>query len=374
MAHLTFRQIKLNAMPKLLDRYIIRKFFSTFLFVVLLFSLIIAVIDFSSKVSDFVEASITTGELLRHYYPNFVLFVNGLLWPLFSLISVIYFTSRLSANNEILAILNMGVSLRRLLVPYLFCATIIAAFSFVANHYLIPNGNKKWLSMQYTQLDTNEDKGKTNNVHLFVAPDTRVYFERYIKRDSTGLHFRLEQFQGQALKKYIKARRVSWLGPPNRWRLHHYEVHRINGLEKEIAISPIPLDTAFNLIPDDFVDYKDQHFMFTTPELRQYIARQKIRGINNTAKYEAELHRRTADCFTIYILTLLGLAIAGRKSRGGTGWHMALGIGLGALFLFLSRFSVVFVTGQILPLILGIWAPNIIFGIITLYLIVKAQQ
>ncbi len=361
-------------MPKLLDRYIIRKFFSTFLFVVLLFSLIIAVIDFSSKVSDFVEASITTGELLRHYYPNFVLFVNGLLWPLFSLISVIYFTSRLSANNEILAILNMGVSLRRLLVPYLFCATIIAAFSFVANHYLIPNGNKKWLSIQYTQLDTNEDKGKTNNVHLFVAPDTRVYFDRYIKQDSTGLHFRLEQFQGQALKKYIKARRVSWLGPPNRWRLHHYEVHQINGLEKEIAISAIPLDTAFNLIPDDFVDYKDQHFMFTTPELRQYIARQKIRGINNTAKYESELHRRTADCFTIYILTLLGLAIAGRKSRGGTGWHMALGIGLGAFFLFLSRFSVVFVTGQILPLVLGIWAPNIIFGIITLYLIFKAQQ
>lgn len=361
-------------MPKLLDQYIIRKFFSTFLFVVLLFSLIIVVIDFSSKVSDFAEAPISTATLLWDYYLNFVLFVNGLLWPLFTLISVIYFTSRLSANNEILAILNMGVSLRQILLPYLFCATTIATFSFATNHYIIPKGNKKWLTIQYTHLNTNEDKGKTKNVHLFIAPDTKIYLENYVKPDSTGLHFRLEEYENRALKKYIKARQISWLGPPNHWRLHHYEIHEINGLKKNIFIAPAPLDTAFNLVPDDFVDFKDQHFMFTTPELKQYIARQKARGINNTAKYEAELYRRTADAFTIFILTLLGLAIAGRKSRGGTGWHMALGIGLGAVFLFLSRFSVVFVTGQVLPLMMGIWAPNIIFGCVTLYLIFKAQQ
>lgn len=361
-------------MFKRLDHYIIRKFLLTFLFVVVLFSLIVAVVDFSSKVSDFLEAPLPTGLLLRQYYPNFVLFVNGLLWPLFTLISVVYFTSRLSANNEILAILNTGTSLRRLLRPYLFCAFFIALFSLIANHYFISWGNKIWLNIHYTYLSTNEDQGNTQNVHLFVAPDTKIYMRRYIKADSSGMYFRLEQYRDRQLIKYIKARRAEWLGPPNRWRLHFYETHEINGLRKNVFSSRLPLDTTFNLSPGDFIDYKDQHFMLTTPELKQYIARQKRRGINNTGKYEAERYRRTADACTIFILTLMGLAIAGRKSRGGTGWHMAVGLGIGALFLFLSRFSIVFVTGQMLPLFLGIWLPNITFGFITLYLIAKAQQ
>jgi lipopolysaccharide export system permease protein len=302
------------------------------------------------------------------------LFVNGLLWPLFTLITVVYFTSRLSANNEILAIFNMGVGLRRIALPYLFCAILLAAFSLAANHYLIPRGNKIWLGMQYQYLTTDQDKGKTRNVHLFVAPDTKVYIGRYNRRDSTGHNFRLERYRGQELTSYLKARAIKWVGPPDHWRLRDYETHHIRGLSKEVAVFPGTLDTTFNLIPDDFVDYKDQHFMLTTPELEQYIGRQKAKGINNTGKYEAEKHRRTADAFTVCILTFLGLAIAGRKSRGGTGWNMALGLGLGALFLFLSRFSVVFVTGQVLPLVLGIWLPNIIFGLITLYLITKAQQ
>lgn len=361
-------------MPRILDQYIIRKFVLTFLFVVLLFSLIIAVIDFSSKVSDFSEANIGAGQLLGRYYPTFVLFVNGLLWPLFTLISVVYFTSRLSANNEILAILNMGVSLRRILRPYLICATLISAFSLWANHYLIPTGNKVWLGLQYRYLTSDEDEAKTRNVHLFVAPDTRIYLASYHKPDSSGSHFRLEQFQDQKLVKFIKARRLEWIGPPNHWRLHHYERYHFDGLKQRSSTSNLPLDTSFNLIPNDFVDFKDQHFMFTTPELKHYISRQKLRGINNTAKYEAELFRRTADGFTIYILTLLGVAVAGRKIRGGTGGHLALGISLGALFLFFSRFAVVFATGQLLPLALGIWLPNIIFGGITLYLMLKAQQ
>ncbi|PHN07416.1 LptF/LptG family permease [Flavilitoribacter nigricans] len=361
-------------MLKLADRYIIRKFLQTFLFIVLLFSLIVAVVDFSSKVSDFTEASISADQLLRQYYPNFIGFINGLLWPLYTLIAVIYFTSRLSANNEILAIFNMGVSLHRLLLPYLLCATLIAAFGLAANHYLIPNGNKKWLTLQYTYLTPDEDEGKTQNVHLFIAPDSKVYFRQYNKRDSTGTHFRLEEYQNQELVRLIKARNIEWIGPPDRWRLHHPETHLLRGLHQEVEHSGLPLDTSFNLVPDDFVDYKDQHFMFTTPELKRYIDRQKARGINNTAKYEAERYRRTADAFTIYVLTLLGMVIAGRKSRGGTGWHMALGLGLGAIFLFLSRFAIVFASGQIIPLVLGIWMPNLIFGGITLYLMLKAQQ
>lgn len=359
---------------QLLDRYIIRKFLLSFLFVVGLFSLIIAVIDFSSKVSDFAEASLTTQQILWQYYPYFVLFVNGLLWPLFTLISVVYFTSRMAGNNEFLAVFNMGVSLGRLLLPYLISASLIAAFSLGANHHLIPLGNKKWLGLQYKYLETDKDQGKTQNVHLFIAPNTKIYLHRYIKKDSSGQNFRLEQYRDQKLVRFIKARRAQWIGPPDHWRLHHYEMYDIHDFSQELLRASLYLDTTFNLAPTDFVDYQDQHFMLTTPELKKYIARQKKRGINNTAKYEAEVYRRSADACTIYVLTFLGLAIAGRKSRGGTGWHMALGLGIGALFLFLSRFSIVFATGKMVPLVLGIWSPNIIFGLIALYLILKAQQ
>lgn len=361
-------------MLKLLDWYIIYKFFSTFLFVVLLFSLIIGVIDFSNKVSDFAETSLSGKQLLFQYYPPFVMFVNGLLWPLFTLITVIYFTSRLAENNEILAVFNMGVGLRRLLLPYFICASTIAIYSAFANHYVIPEGNKKWLTIQYAHLDMNGDKGKTQNVHMFVAPDTKIFIRRYTKLDSNGVHFRMEQYRDHQLVKYVKARKLEWMGLPNHWRLHHYEIHQIHAFRKDIIRSSLPLDTAFNLVPADFVDFKDQHFMLTTSELKKYIKRQKKRGINNTIKYEAEVYRRSADAFTVIVLTFLGLAVAGRKSRGGTGWHMTLGLGLGALFLFLSRFSIVFATGQVIPLLLGIWAPNIIFGCIALYLTIKAQQ
>lgn len=358
-------------MFRILDRYIIRKFLATFSFVVLIFSLVIAVTDFSGKVSDMMQAPLSAGVLIGQYYPNFILFVNGLVLPLFTLITVIFFTSRLAANNEILVLLSNGIGFRRILRPYLFCASLIAVGSYLANHYLIPLGNQRWMGIQYRYFDTNKDEGKTKNIHLFVAPDTKIYLGRYIKPDSNGMNFRMEQYRDRQLIKYIKARRVEWIGPPDRWRLHHYEIHRIEGLKKEVSTSRLPLDTAFNLSPADFVDYQEQHFMLTTPELKQYIQRQKARGINNTAKYEAEQVRRTADAVTIFLLTLMGLTIAGRKSRGGTGRHMALGIGLGALFLFISRFSVVFVTGQVLPLELGIWSPNIIFGGITVYLIAK---
>jgi lipopolysaccharide export system permease protein len=235
-------------------------------------------------------------------------------------------------------------------------------------------GNKKWLGLQYKYLETDKDKGKTQNVHLFVAPDTKIYLQRYLKQDSSGQHFRLEQYRDHQLVKYVKARRAEWIGPPNHWRLHHYEIHRIHNFSQEVIQSGSPLDTTFNLTPTDFVDYQDQQLMLTTPDLKKYIARQKKRGVNNTAKYEAEVYRRGADACTIYVLTFLGLAIAGRKSRGGTGWHMALGLGIGALFLFLSRFSIVFATGKMVPLILGIWSPNIIFGLVALYLMFKAQQ
>lgn len=362
-------------MLKTLDRYILKKFMTTFFFTVLIFSMIAMVIDFSEKIEKFIEEPITQREIILDYYPNFLLFIASLLWPLFTLIAVIFFTSRLASNSEIISIFNAGVSYRRFMRPYLIGAGIIALMSLAGNHYFVPMGNKQMLRVVYTYIDKNNDKGKTQNVHLFVSPDTKVFIEFFRKRDTTARNFRIEHFEDNRLTSLLKAESARWVGAKQQWQLNDYEIHTFNGLQEGLIIGRgQQVDTTLNLTPDDFVDYKEQHSMMTTPELKRYIANQKKRGVGNTNKYEVELYRRTADAFTIFILTIIGMSIASRKVRGGIGLHLAIGILLGAIFIFLSRFSIVFATGQVVPPLVGMWIPNIVFGAIAVYLVVKAQK
>lgn len=362
-------------MLKKLDLYIIKKFLKTFAFTVLIFSMISAVIDFSEKVEKFIEEPITRQEIIIDYYPNFILYIAGLLWPLFTLIAVIFFTSRLAYNSEIISIFNAGVSFRRLMRPYLVAATLIAGLHFVGNHWYIPKGNKTRLDIVHTHIWRDNDKGKTRDVHMFLQPDTKVYINYYRKRDSTARKFRIERFEGNQLVYLLKANSAEWQGPPNKWRLRNYEIRTFSGLEEDLVLGKgKTIDTTLNLTPADFVDYKEQHTMMTTPELQQYINTQKNRGVGNTKKYEIEVHRRTAEAFTIFILTIIGMSIAARKVRGGLGFHLALGVGISAIFIFLSRFAIVFATGQAIPVLLGIWMPNIVFSFVAAYLVVNAQK
>lgn len=348
---------------------------TTFFFTVLIFTMIAMVIDFSEKIEKFIEEPITQREIILEYYPNFVLFIASLLWPLFTLIAVIFFTSRLASNSEIISIFNAGVSYRRFMRPYLIGASIIALMSLAGNHYFVPMGNKQMLRVVYTYIDKNNDKGKTQNVHLFVSPDTKVFIEFFRKRDTTARNFRIEHFEGNRLTSLLKAESARWIGAKQQWQLNDYEIHTFNDLKEGLIIGKgQQVDTTLNLTPDDFVDYKEQHSMMTTKELKSYIAKQKERGVGNTNKYEVELYRRTADAFTIFILTIIGMSIASRKVRGGIGLHLAIGISLGAIFIFLSRFSIVFATGQVVPPLIGMWIPNIVFGAVAIYLVSKAQK
>lgn len=362
-------------MLKTIDWYILKKFLSTFFFTVLIFTMVGVVIDFSEKIEKFIEGTLTGSEIAFEYYPTFVLYIAGLLWPLFVLIAVVFFTSRLASNSEVISIFSAGVSFWRYMRPYLVGAAFLALLNLLGNHFFIPTGNKKLFGIIYTHLAPNDDKGKTQNVHLFVAPDTKVYIEFFRKGDTTAREFRLEHFKDNQLVSLLRAESARWIGPPGKWRLSSYEVHTFNGLKEDLLVRRgEQLDTTINLTPDDFVDFKEQQSMMTTPELQRYIAKQKTRGVGNTKKYEVELHRRTADAFTIFILTLIGTAIASRKVRGGLGLHLAIGISLGAIFIFVSRFAVVFATGDVVPPIVGIWLPNIVFSGVAIFLIAKAQK
>lgn len=362
-------------MLKILDRYIIGKFLSTFFFTVLIILMISMIIDFSEKVEKFIEEPITKAEIFLEYYPSFAMFIAGMLWPLFTLIAVIFFTSRLAANSEVISIFNAGVSFYRFLRPYLIAATFLMVLHLLGTHFLLPLSNQHQMRIVYTYLDKDEDKGKTRDVHLFVAPQTQAYIGYYRKQDSTARDFRLEHFVGNELVSMTKANRAEWLPETGKWRLYEYQVHTFDGLKEHLKVDLQGyIDTTLSLYPSDFVDYSGQQSMMTTPSLVKYIHQQRTRGAGNTRKYLLELHRRSAEPFTIWILTLIGVSLAARKVRGGVGLHLAIGIGLGAVYILLTKFTTVFAMGQAIPVLLGAWVPNLFFTSIALWLVSRAQK
>ena len=359
-----------------IDRYIIFAYWRTFLFVCLALSMIAMVIDYSEKVEEFIdEPLLTNQEIIFDYYVNFVLWINGVLWPLFALIAVIFFTSRLANNSEIISILNAGVSFNRMMRPYLIAGGVIALFHFVGNHYAIPRGNKIKLDFEHSYVWKESDRGKTRDIHMFIGPQEKAFVRYYRKKDTTLVDFRLERFEGNRMKWMLKARSVEWKGEPDLWQIRGYEIREFDGKNETLIDGEGKrIDTTLNLHPSDFVRYTNQKEMLTTPELRQFIVKERERGLTNTRMYQIELYRRTADPIAIIILTIIGMAVAARKARGGMGLHLGLGIVLSAIFIFLSRLSITFATSEGMPAMLGVWLPNIVFSGVALILVRKAQK
>lgn len=362
-------------MLKILDRYIIKKYLGTFSFVILIFSLIAVIIDFSQNVEEFIDEKLPAGRVIREYYLNFVIFINGLLWPLFALISVIFFTSRLASNSEIISILNAGVSFRRIMRPYLMASGFLVFTHLLLNHFIIPISNETRLDFFHAYIMKESDRGSTRDVHMFIAPDTKIYVRDYFKRDSFARNFRIEYFDGNRMTGFIEADEARWKGPPNKWQLSNYEIHTFAGLRDTIVVGGREkLDTTFNFTPADFVRYDDTREMIPSHRLSAFIDEELRRGVGNTKIYQIELYRRTADPFTILIVTFIGMSLASRKVRGGMGLHLALGVALGAIFIFLAKFSITFATNEALSPLLGVWIPNLIFLFIAILLIAKAQK
>ncbi|MEZ4941170.1 MAG: LptF/LptG family permease [Saprospiraceae bacterium] len=361
-------------MIKTLDRYLIKKYLSTFLFAVLIFTLISMAIDFSDKVRHFIEKPCTVGEILFDYYPGFVMNMSGLLLPLYVLIAVVFFTSRMAYNAEILSILNAGVSFPRLLRPYLIAGSVVALTHLAMNHFLVPIANKSRLKFERAYVWTEQEKGKKSNVHFLVAPGTKVYIQGYDKNQKTATGLWLEKFDGNKLVSILQAKSAAWKGEPNRWELKNYSIRTFDGMRESYKRYTAPLDTAINLVPQDFIWYHNQNEEMTTTELQEAIARDRSRGLLTSRNYEIELHRRTADAFTILILTIIGLAVAGRKVRGGMGLHLAIGIGMGAMYILMSKFAVSFAASGSIPIALGMWIPNLIFSVVAIWLVSRAQM
>lgn len=359
----------------ILDRYIIRKFLGTFFFTALLFSIIAITINFSEHIEKFVDKPVTKKEILLDYYLNFIPYINGLLWPIFSLIAVIFFTSRLARNTEVVAMLNAGMSYRRFLRPYLITSFFLAGIYLLGNHIFFPQGNKTMMTFENKYIFPNNLKIKSSNIHLFIGPESKVFISNYLTNDSSGTGFRLEQYDDLHLTFLLEARTFEYLRDTKKWRLHDYDIRRWNnGQETYFSGKGMQLDTAIALYPSDFIYYTNDKEMMTSAELLRFIQYEQERGIGFSRIMKSEYHRRWAEPFTIVILTIIGVSIASRKIRGGMGLNLALGVWIGAMFVFLSKFALTFSTNLHMNPMLAMWLPNLVFGTLAIYLVSKAQK
>ena len=357
-----------------LDRYIIGKYLSTFFFVVLICSLIAMAIDFSDKVQSFIEKPCTVYNILIDYYPGFVLDMMGRLMPLYTLIAVVFFTSRLAFNSEILAILNAGASFGRILRPYLIAASVIAVMHLALAHFIIPKANKSrlWFERSFVWID--KQQVKSGNIHFLVTPQVKAYIRGYDKNNMRISTLRLQKFSGNRVESILETDNAIWKEDLQKWRFTNYSVRTFDGLREHYQRFTVPLDTTLNMSPTDFIFYHNQNEEMTSPALLEAIARDKTRGFANTKQYTIEWYRRTADACTTIVLTVIGFAVAGRKVRGGMGLHLAIGIGIGAIFILLSKFSVSFSASGSIPIGVGMWIPNMIFTVVALFLSSRAQK
>ncbi len=357
---------------KKLDWYILKKFLGTFVFIMLLLTMITVVIDLTEKIDNFIEDKVTVAEVIFDYFVYFIPFINSLVGPFFILVSVIFFTSQLANRSEIIAILNSGTSFYRFLFPYFIGASLLVALFMYGNHFGIPYANHKRLAFEGRHFSKYRQNLRYS-FHQTVAPGVIIYIENYKPTDGTGFKFSIDNFKDGKLLYKLDAEKIDWLPEEKEWRLTNYHIREF-GSPRDKLTEGQTLDTTFKFTPNDFSFAESLKEEMTTPELSAYIDKMYESGQKYVEFYEVEYHRRSASALSIYIMTLIGVSLASRKVRGGLGWHLVLGIGLSALYEIISKFSVTFSTNSNLPAIIGTWIPNIIFGTIAIYLFRKAPK
>ncbi|MCK9617697.1 MAG: LptF/LptG family permease [Lentimicrobiaceae bacterium] len=357
---------------KKLDIYIIKKFLGTFFYAISMLAVIIIIFDFSEKVDDFLERQAPVREIVFSYYLNFLPYFINLFSALFTFISVIFFTSKLAANTEIVAMLNSGISFNRLLRPYLISALTLSLLSFVLANFVIPHTNKRMLAFEKVYIK-DPIRNKDINIHMQIDSVTYVFIESYNNQTNTGYRFSIEKINKSGLFYRLNSDLIRWDSIQKKWKIMNAYERKINGMNESFSYLGT-YDTTLRVKPTDFSMSVHDLKTFTYEELREAIAREKLRGTKIVTQFELEKHKRIAFPFATIVLTIIGYALSSRKVRGGIGLHLGLGITISFTFiLFMQIFSVFAAFGNMPPFI-AVWIPNILFGILGLYLIKKAPK
>ncbi len=359
---------------KLIDRYIIKQFLTTFIFVVLMLLAVITVIDLTEKTDKYAKADLNWIQILG-YYADFLPWIAGLVTPVTVFIAAVYITARLAGRTEIIAILSSGVSFRRLLVPYFAGAILIASISFWLNGWVIPNSNKTRLAFEIAYLNKNSNPN-LRNIHLQISPSTFIYIQSYNSSTDKGYQFTMERFERNKLIEKLSASRIEWDTTKSKWTLRDWKLKRIelvfenvksDSIEEKIT-SGLALDTTLIIHPKEFKNDYRKFDGLTITELKDYIQTLRFRGSAGIETYEVELYTRYASPFSIFILTFMGVIVSSRKSRGGTGYQIAIGFALSFIYIIFFILFRSFAESGALPPMISVWIPSIIFGVISLFM------
>jgi lipopolysaccharide export system permease protein len=356
-------------MLKKIDFYIIKKFLGTYVFAILLIISIAVVFDINEKIDDFMEAPMKS--IIFDYYLNFIPYYANLFSQIFTFIAVIFFTSKLAENSEIIAILSSGISFKRLMVPYMISAAIISSLTFTLNSFVIPPANKTRIEFQNKYV-SNKKVDYAANVQLQVSPGVIAYINRYDDNLKTGYRFSMEKFEGKSLKSKLTAESIRYDSAYN-WIAKNYTIRNFEGM-KETFTKGTRLDTVIAMAPSDFLISRYDAELMTTPELKKYIKKQQERGASNVKPFQIEYETRIASTFAAFILTSIGMFLSSRKVKGGMGVNIGIGLVLSFAYIMFSTISSTFaINGDMSPRF-AVWIPNILYLFIAIYLYRKTPK
>ncbi|WP_118193124.1 LptF/LptG family permease [Albibacterium indicum] len=356
----------------IIDKYIIKKYLGTFVFTMAIFTVVMVIFDISERLDDFLEHKAPLSKIAFEYYAGFIPFYLNFLSPLINFIAVIFFTAKMADQTEIVPILSGGMSFNRFLKPYIISASIIFLVTFVFNLYVIPKTNKLKIGFENVYVKPMDSNTKTST-HMQIDPNTFVYIKSFDNDRKIGYDFILEVFDGQELKSKLIADRISWDSVNTKWNIQNYSIRTIDSLKEEM-IKGTSKDTTLDMTPKDFEVYDNIFIAMDLDELNDRIAKEKLRGTGYMTQLLLEKYKRYIYPFSAFILTLMGVALSSRKVRGGIGLSLGVGIALSFTYILFIQFATMFsLKGGLSPLI-AVLIPNVIFGTLSIILLIKAPK
>ena len=356
-----------------IDRYLIKKFIGTYFFSIVLIIAIVIVFDFNEKIDKLTTANkefgISWGRIFVDYYLNTIPYFANLFSSLFVFISVIFFTSKLADRSEIIAMRSNGLSFKRILRPYIISAVLIGLLNLVLGAYVIPHSNKVRTDFE-NQYIKKRQITMVDNVQLQVDTGVIAFFSSFNINTKSGSGFSLDKFRNKKLVSHLTALRVQYDTIADRryqWHIYNYSIRELHGMHEKIT-SGLELDTIIVVEPRDLLYTRNQQETMTTPEISEYIDKQRMRGSANVSTFEVEYHKRFASAFAALILTIIGVTLSCEKRKGGMGLSLGLGLALSFGYILFQTISASFATNGGWPPMLAVWIPNIIFSVVAFVL------
>lgn len=357
-----------NRYIKRMDWYIIKKFIGTYFFSIAIIISIAIVFDVNENLAKFSQYHAPFKAIVLDYYANFVPYFANLFSPLFVFIAVIFFTSKLAGNSEIIAMQAAGMSFRRLMRPYMVSCIIISSLSFYLSAYVIPHGTV--IRQNFESMYKNKKRNTSaENVQLQVGKGVIAYIQHYDNNMKKGYGFSLDKFENKRLVSHLTASEIQYdtiSDSKYHWKLSYWKIRNMRGMREKITSGP-KMDSVILMEPADLVYSKGQQETFTSPELKEYISKQIGRGSSNVVQYQVEYHKRIASSFASFILTTIGLSLSSRKRKGGMGLYLGIGLALSFGYIMLQTVSATFAINADTPPMLAAWIPNIIFAVVAYF-------